>query len=326
MKKLLNILKWTGGLLGILILILIIFVTMRGNRTYDAPLPNLAASQDSSVIARGKYLAYGPAHCASCHTPSEQFEKMEQGLELPLMGGWELTIPPGHFRAPNITPDIETGIGSYSDGQIARALRYSVGHNGKAMFPFMPFQNLSDADVIAIISFLRSMPPVKNKIEPTSLTFLGKAISAFGLIKPEGPTATPPGSVPIDSTIAYGKYLANSVANCRGCHTKRDLKTGAFIGTPFAGGMTMDSDPMIEGLSFVSPNLTPHMEDGIIAKWDEHTFINRFRAGRVYQGSPMPWGPFSRMTELELKALYRYLHSLNPVAEKIERTVLRDDA
>ena len=185
-----------------------------------------------------------------------------------------MIIPPGSFRAPNLTPDVETGIGSYSDGHIARALRYSLRHNGQALFPFMPFQNMSDADVIAIISFLRSQPPIKNELKTTQLSFLGKAIYAFGVIKPEGPIATPPTWVEIDSSLGYGEYVANSVANCRGCHSARDLKTGAFTGVPFTGGMAMDSDPMIEGLSFVTPNITPHLADGVMAKWDEATFCD----------------------------------------------------
>ncbi|MBC8375777.1 MAG: cytochrome c [FCB group bacterium] len=324
MKSFLNILKWTGAVLGILILVLVVFVNIRGNRTYELPLPDLAASSDSAVIARGKYLAFGPAHCVSCHMPMDKFAAVENGLELPLSGGWELNIPPGSFRAPNLTPDMETGIGSFSDGHIARALRYSVRHNGKALFPFMPFQNMSDADVIALISFLRSQPPVKNELKTTELSFLGKAVSAFGMIGPEGPITTPPVWVEIDSTIVYGEYVANAVANCKGCHSLRDLKTGAFIGVDFAGGMPMDSDPMIKGLSFITPNITPHMTDGVMAKWDETTFINRFRAGRVYEGSPMPWGAFSRMSIIELKAVYRYLQSLEPVPGKVDKTVVRD--
>ncbi|NQT64516.1 MAG: c-type cytochrome [Candidatus Marinimicrobia bacterium] len=326
MKSFLNILKWTGAVLGILILVLVVFVNIRGNRTYELPLPDLVASSDSAVIARGKYLAFGPAHCVSCHMPMDKFTDVENGLELPLSGGWELNIPPGSFRAPNLTPDMETGIGSFSDGHIARALRYSVRHNGKALFPFMPFQNMSDADVIALISFLRSQPPVKNELKTTKLSFLGKAVSAFGILEPEGPITTPPVSVEIDSTIAYGEYVANAVANCKGCHSLRDLKTGAYIGVDFAGGMPMESDPMIKGLSFITPNITPHMTDGVMAKWDEATFINRFRAGRVYEGSPMPWGAFSRMSDIELKAVYRYLQSLEPVPGKVDKTVVREGA
>ncbi len=97
MKIFLSILKWVGAILGVLILFLVLFVSIRGNRTFDTPLPNLAASQDSAVIARGKYLAFGPAHCVSCHAPMDKFDKIEKGLEMPLIGGLELNIPPGSF-------------------------------------------------------------------------------------------------------------------------------------------------------------------------------------------------------------------------------------
>ncbi|NQV49601.1 MAG: hypothetical protein HQ507_03850 [Candidatus Marinimicrobia bacterium] len=125
----------------------------------------------------------------------------------------------------------------------------------------------------------------------------------------------------IDSSAEYGKYIANNVGNCFGCHTARSLKTGEFYGQPFAGGTLFPADPMSHGYSFVAPNLAPHKTGGIIALWDESTFVNRFRAGRVRIGSPMPWGAFSRLDEVELKALYRYLQSIDPVPGKVEKTV-----
>jgi hypothetical protein len=106
-----------------------------------------------------------------------------------------------------------------------------------------------------------------------------------------------------------------------GCHTRRDLKTGEFTGVPFAGGMAFPADKFSEGYTFVTPNLTPDPETGVMSAWNEQGFIDRFRAGRVHKGSQMPWGSFSRMNELELKAVYRYLKSLDPVKNKIERTV-----
>lgn len=319
--RILKILKWLGIILIVMIVGLVAFVQLTWDKKFDAPLPDLKASKDSFLIARGKYLAYGPAHCASCHSPMDQLEAVDKGLQIPLSGGWELAIDPGTFRAPNLTPDPETGIGKVSDGQLARALRYSIGHRENFMFPFMPFQEMSDADVVAIISFLRSQPAVVHDVKPSELSFLGKALVAFGAIKPAGPKATPPVSVVIDSTKEYGEYLANRVANCVGCHTDRDLKTGAFTGTPFAGGFHMPADAFSKGYSFVTPNLTPDQETGVLSPWDEIGFINRFHAGRTVATSPMPWGCFSRMNDVELKALYRYLHTLQPEKKKIEKTV-----
>jgi len=308
---------------GIILLItsLVVYVFAAGNRTYKAPYPDIKASTDSTVIARGKYLAFGPAHCSACHAPMDKLKAVDAGLEMPLMGGWELNIPPGTFRAPNLTPDMETGIGKLTDTEIARVMRHSVGHDGRNIFPFMPFQDMSDADLTAIISFLRSQEPVKNAVPRTELSFLGKAINAFGLMKPIGPTETPPSAVTIAPTVAYGKYIANSVANCRGCHTNRDLKTGEFIGEEYAGGLYFEPDPLSEGYSFVAPNLTPDKQTGLIAEWEESTFLTRFKNGRVHSGSPMPWGAFSRMDTVEIVAIYRYLKSLKPVENKVEKIV-----
>jgi mono/diheme cytochrome c family protein len=321
MKNVIKVLKWAGLALVILLVGLFVFVQLTWDKKYDAPYPDITASTDSAVIERGKYLALGPAHCITCHVPMDKVKDAEDGIVMPLSGGWELSIPPGTFRAPNITPDMETGIGKMTDGEIARSLRYSVNRNNGHVFPFMPFQELSDDDLTAIISFLRVQEPVKHKVEPSELTFLGKALVAFGMIKPEGPKNTPPKSVVIDSSIAYGSYLANRVANCNGCHTERDFKTGAFVGAPLAGGTHFLPDAFSEGYSFITPNLTPDKETGIMANWDESTFINRMRAGRVHKGSPMPYGAFSRMDDLELKAIYRYLQSLDPVNNKIEKIV-----
>lgn len=321
MKLAIKILKWVGIVLGLLIIGLFVFVQFTWDKKYDAPIPDITASMDSAVIARGKHLAFGPAHCVSCHVPMNKVKEAEAGMELPLSGGWELMIPPGTFRAPNITPDVETGIGNMTDGEIARTLRYSVNKNSGCVFPLMPFQELSDEDLTAIISFLRAQDPVKNEVEPSEYSFLGKTLMALGAIKPEGPKNTPPKSVVIDSTAAYGSYLANSVANCNGCHTERDLKTGAFVGAPFAGGTQFLPDNFTEGYSFLTPNLTPHKGSGIMAHWTESVFINRMRGGKTHIGSPMPWATYSKMTDLELKALYRYFQSLEPVDNKIEKIV-----
>lgn len=322
MKKLFKILKWTALVVALLLIVIVAYVQVFWKKTYDVPLPDIHASSDSAMIARGQYLAFGPAHCATCHVPMDKVAHVEMtGEVIPLSGGWELPLPPGTFRAPNITPDPETGIGNLSDGELARALRYNIKHDNTCLFPFMPFSNLSDEDVTALISYLRSQPPVKHEVAPTELTFLGKALMAFGILKPEFPDGTPPISVKKESTPEYGKYMAISVANCYGCHTDRDLKSGEFIGEPFAGGLYFEPDVFSEGYSFIIPNLTPHAETGIMAEWSEKAFVNRFKAGRVQKGSPMPWGAFSRMDTTDLQAIYKYLKTVTPVENKVEKIV-----
>jgi mono/diheme cytochrome c family protein len=320
-------------ILGLLLLVAVVaigFVTMvytRYERTFEAPYPKISASTDSAVIARGRYLALGTAHCANCHSPMSDFAKVDRGEETSLSGGFNFELPIGKVFAPNITSDEETGIGKLRDDEIARSMRYGVRHDGKAMLDFMPFYDLSDSDLTAVISFLRTQAPVKNQRPQHEWNFLGKAVLAF-LIKPMGDGEVPEAPA-IDSTAAYGKYLAASVANCRGCHTNRDMMTGAFIGPEYAGGTQFEvvdeNGKIISGKHLVTPNLTIDPETGRISGWSKKDFIDRFRKGRLIAGSPMPWGPFSRMTDLELTAIYKFLTSVEPVKNVVPLGIQEGD-
>jgi mono/diheme cytochrome c family protein len=301
-----KILKWTVLSILTLVALLLVSAQFLHKKKYEAPYPNIHASTDSAVIARGKYLAMGPAHCADCHGAPGTEAAVDRGEEIPLQGGRVFDIPPGKFYPRNITPD-ETGIGNLKDEEIARSLRYGVGHDGRNMIDIMPFHNTSDEDLQAIISYLRASKPVKNVVPANEYTPLGKMVFSY-VLKPVGPEGEVLKTVKRDSTIEYGKYLAFSVANCRGCHTKRDLKTGAYIGEPFAGGFEMD----VPGYILTSPNITP-AKTGRITGWSEERFIKRFREGKKVQNSPMPWGPFSRLDEVDLKAVYRFLQTVKPV-------------
>src|SRR5687767_5613504 len=88
--------------LAIIVAGLLIFIFVSWNKKHAAPYPEIRASSDSMIIARGRYLAFGPAHCASCHVPMDKLKEVDNGLQIPLSGGWELSIPPGTFRAPNL--------------------------------------------------------------------------------------------------------------------------------------------------------------------------------------------------------------------------------
>lgn len=315
------------SLVAVVIIGFVIAVYARYNRTFEAPYPEIKASTDSAVIARGRYLAMGPAHCANCHSPMSDAMKVDRGEETSLSGGFNFELPIGKVYAPNITSDEETGIGKLRDEEVARSLRYGVRHDGKAILDFMPFYDLSESDLTAVISFLRTQEPVKNQRPQHEWNFMGKAVLAF-LIKPSGDGEVPE-APPIDSTAAYGKYLAASVANCRGCHTKRDMMTGGYIGPEYAGGTQFEiidaNGKIISGKHLVTPNLTPDPETGRMNGWSQKDFIDRFRKGRVIPGSPMPWGPFSRMSDLELTALYKFLNSLEPLKNEIPLGIQEGD-
>jgi mono/diheme cytochrome c family protein len=303
--------------LGLLALVALAATTLgatamtRWDRTFDVPLPDLHASTDPDVIDRGRYLVFGPAHCSYCHTPQESWSRLDAGEELPLIGGYGFELQIGTLYSSNLTPDVETGIGRYSDPQLARMLRHGVRPNGRAALPVMEFQNMSDEDVVAVISYLRTAPAVRNEIPENRWNMLGKTLMAtmIGPVYPDGP---PPAAGPAaGATVERGSYVANSVANCAGCHSPRNLTDGSYTGPRFSGGvMDVDGDPT---RFFSVPNLTPDPATGHITGWSEDQFVARFRAGKRYEDSHMPWDAFARMSDDDLRAVYRYLRTLEPV-------------
>jgi mono/diheme cytochrome c family protein len=303
------------GLVVVLLLAvtcLVVYVAARQHLRFDAPLPAVAASTDSVVIERGRYVVRDLASCTICHGDPKQHEGILAGEEVPLSGGFEFTIPPGKFYPRNITPDMETGIGRISDGQIARALRYGVGHDGRALLPFMEMQGLSDEDLAAVVSYLRSRPPVRNVVPAHRFSLLGMIVKATVLANPVGPKQTPPRLNPQGATVETGRYLVESVANCWACHTQRDYKTGAMVG-PHLGGANMP-DEINPKRIWAPPNLTSDPTTGRLARFSEDAFVARMRAGRAIPGSPMPWQGFRTLREDDLRAIYRYLKTVPPLA------------
>ncbi len=310
MKRVLKFLGYTACAIAAIALVVVAIVLVRWDRTFDAPYPDIHASKDRRVIERGKYIVYGPGHCVACHTDKSKPAALEAGAILPLTGGNIFKLPLGTFYTPNLTPDRETGIGLRKDGELARILRYGVRADGRAALPFMEFHHMSDDDLQAVISFLRSQPAIRNKVKPHEPTFVGKAILAF-VLKPIGPKSTPPVTAPAEeATVERGEYIANNVAGCAGCHTKRSPLDGSYVAARFSGGMEM---PIDRARKLVTPNLTPDPKTGRIASWPEEQFVGRFGAGVGVPGTHMPWRMYQRMSDTDLRAIYRYLRSLEPV-------------
>jgi mono/diheme cytochrome c family protein len=301
-----------GSALVVIIVCGGVFVASRQHLTFDAPYPSVVASTDSAVVGRGRYIVRNIAHCDGCHGDPAQRQAAAAGAEIPLSGGVVFDIPPGQFYPRNITPDSATGLGGVSDRAIARALRFGVGHDGRALLPFMEMQGLSDDDLIAVVSYLRLQPPVKHLVPAHNVRLIGKVVKATVLAKPVGPSATPLARAPRGASAEAGQYLVESVALCWACHTERSKMSGALVGPRFGGstGLTDESDP---GHSWSPPNITSDPETGRLGKLTEDQFVARFHQGRVLPGSPMPWDGFSRMNDDDLRAIYRYLRSVPAV-------------
>jgi hypothetical protein len=188
-KMIRKVFKW----IGLLILLIIVGVSatamFRQHLTYDAPYPNIKASTDTALISKGKNIALVTKGCVHCHSPVNNIDSvLKTGAEPPLSGAKEIKTPFGVFYTPNLTPDSQTGIGNLTDGEIARVLRYGVKHNGEAALPFMDGLDMSDEDMTALISYLRSLKPVNNQVPEQKFSIIGRLAKAF-VVKPHVPTS-----------------------------------------------------------------------------------------------------------------------------------------
>jgi mono/diheme cytochrome c family protein len=302
------------GIAVALVLACAAYVASRQNLRYDTPAPKIAgAATDSATVERGRYIAQNLVVCANCHGDPAQAKAAVRGERVALSGGYEFKIPPGNFYAPNITSDAATGIRAIPDSMILRAWRDGVRHDGRPLLPFMELQGLSDADLHALLSYVRTLAPVHHVVPAHQPNLLGRIVLATMLAKPVDPSAPPPAVSPAGATVENGRYLAESVAACRSCHTARDDRTGQFVGPKFGGSRAQFADAANPKRFWSPPNLTSAPRSGRLAQWSEEAFVQRFRAGRMFAGTPMPWEHFRGMHEEDLRAIYRYLKTLPPV-------------
>jgi mono/diheme cytochrome c family protein len=267
-------------------------------------------------LERGRYLATSLTGCLDCHS---QRDWKEHGA--PIVPGTEgegADFPakglPGRIVAPNITPDPETGAGSWSDDQLARAIREGISHDGRTLFPIMPyaeFRNMADEDLASIIVFLRSLPPIKNPLPATEIAFPVKY-----LIRSVPEPVTKPVSRPDPANrVAWGKYVA-TIGACADCHTP------AVHGKPVPGG-EFSGGSVLEGVwgRVAAANLTPDASG--ISYYDEALFVQTIRTGAVKARplSPiMPFGVYKNLTDDDLKALYAYLRTVKPVKHFVDNS------
>ncbi len=277
----------------------------------DEPGPAVTASQDPAVIERGRYLVYGPAHCSQCHGDYPRERPQENTSTVPLSGGFEFAMGPiGTTWSANLTP---SGIGGLSDAQVARAITTGVQHDGQlSILMRYSAANLSLEDLTAVLSYLRSLAPVPRDVKRGSLTLLGKVAFAGFALSPDRkplPAHVAEGTEP---TLERGGYLAENVTLCVACHSTYDPSTFEPTGPKAGGGTAEASHGPDKDKEFAPPNLTSSPK-GITGKMSEDEFVMRIKSGRAYPSSIMPWENFGRMTESDMRSIYRYLKSLPPV-------------
>ncbi len=292
MKK---VLEWFGiGFGGFITAVLLAALSLfllggpRTSRTYDIQLEGVVVPTDAASVARGKHVLEAITPCSECH--AEDYS------------GDELFDVPGMatLYASNLTSG-EGGIGGrYTDADWVRAIRHGVDEEGNGLWimPSEYWNHIGGDDLVAMIAYLKRLPPVDNVVPERSAGVLGRiliTVGMFGELIPAQLIDRGASRVPAPEpgeTVEYGRYVV-SFAGCRLCH-----------GNDLGGGTPPDSD-------LRAPNITG---SGTVGTWSLAEFMTTLRTGITPGGNAldpefMPWDIFGNMTDKELSAVLSYSQS-----------------
>jgi mono/diheme cytochrome c family protein len=256
--------------------------------SYPSPSPTGVPPElaDADQVTRGKYLATA-ADCVACHTAKGG---------RPFAGGLAFNLPFGTIYAPNITPDRETGIGDWTDEEFLNAVHQGIGRDGTRLYPAFPYTSftlLSDADVLAIKAYLFSLPPARNLVPATTLSFpynqrwlmaiWSYLFNTSGRYRPN-----------LDQSPEWnrGAYLAEGLAHCGECHTPRNLLQAVDNRRKYAGAVAA---------GWRAYNITGDKPTGI-ADWSDADLAQYLSSGHA-DGHGTSSGPMAEAVDLSLRNL-----------------------
>lgn len=260
-------------------------------RTYNVALTPLTVVSDSQLVARGAHLTVAITKCVECHGPD--------------LGGAVVIDDKGlgYVTAPNITTGDGSVIDEYTDAELARVIRNGVKRDGHGVMimPSEDYHTMTDSDVVAIIAYVRSVPPVNRTMPKSSLHAFGKALLAFKQLPLYSADRinhekTPLASIVADTTVGYGQYLAN-IGGCTGCHGPT-LSGGAIPGMPPSTPQAANLTPTGLG-QYTDAQLEAMLRTGTRP---DGTMLNSF----------MPWKSTKLMSDVEMLAIIKYLRTVTP--------------
>ncbi|MCK9408310.1 MAG: cytochrome c [Bacteroidetes bacterium] len=318
--------KIAGYVVGVIVLVaagLVIYLSTAFPKV--SPAQTMTIESTPERLERGKYLAHHVAGCIDCHSTRDWTK-----FAGPIIPGTEgkggdkfdeaLAGLPGTIYAQNITPFY---LKRYTDGELYRLITTGVTKDGRALFPMMPylaFGKMDREDVRSIITYIRTLSSKDGEYPKADLNFPMNII--VNTIPSDATPMTKPD--PTDA-LRYGEYLF-TISGCGDCHTPMEKGT-PISGKHLAGGFEFRSPAT--GDIVRSANITQDHETGI-GTWTEEVFVGRFKSyldsswtnKSVKAGefnTAMPWLLFAGMEERDLKAIFRFLQTVPPVTNKIEK-------
>lgn len=319
MKKILKVIGYAVAVLIIVVSGLLTYIKVALPKV--DPAENISIDYTQERVKHGEYLANHVSVCMDCHSIRD-FSKFSGPLTPGTFGKggerFDQSVGmPGVFYSRNITP---AGISRYSDGELFRLITTGVTKEGRAMFPLMPYPyygKMDREDIYDIIAYIRSIPAIDNEVPESTPDFPMNFI--LNTIPQNAQLQTKPAKTDM---LAYGAYMTNA-SGCIECHTQVD-KGQIILDQAFAGGREFK---LPDGSMIRSSNITPDEETGI-GKWSEQNFVQRFK---LYADSSyvtpdvakgefntiMPWTMYAGMEEDDLKSIYAYLKSKQPVKNAV---------
>lgn len=298
-------------LAGLLALSVVVLAGLMGyaslllEKRWDVPTPPIRAARDPAEVARGERIFRST--CLLCHGGADGRASGRRMDDIPAFLGT--------FHSANITADAAAGVGRWTDDDLARAIRFSVRPDRRALFVMPSYRAMSDADVAAVMGFMRSGDPIFRGVpraQPRSVpSLVGKLLLATVVGfdpsgRATGVVAPPPGP-----TAEYGRYLTEKILQCGDCHTKGYAPSKSLGPRAYAGGAEL---VLPDGTTSETPNLTPDPDTGLGA-WTREDFVRAVRDGVRPDGRalrpPMPL--YRALTDDELGAVWAFFRTLPPV-------------
>lgn len=276
------------------------------NRSGDASA-QMTQEITPELVSKGAYLARA-GDCVACHTA--------HGGK-PFAGGHGIASPIGTIYATNITPDKDSGIGSWTYGDFERAVRRGIGHDGSALYPAMPFPSyakVSDEDTQALYAyFMKGVEPVKqaNKANdiPWPLSIRMPLAYWRALFSPTPESVSVPlaaSTTGAEARIARGAYLVEGLGHCGSCHTPRAL-------TMQEKGLDPKSADYLTG-ALLNDWAVPAIRG--VKHWSQEELVDYLGSGRNGKASvagemtDVIANSTSHMSDEDLQAMSAYLKSL----------------
>jgi mono/diheme cytochrome c family protein len=285
------------------------------------------ATPSAAIIARGSYLANGVARCFWCHSPLDNSNPAYPGPDI--LGSGDILDKATPIVASNLTPDLETGLGGWTDREIIVAIRQGIGRDGHQLraHPGSYYSVMTDDDAASVVGYLRSLRAIKRKL-PRSAAATSFRDSIQSSVEPADPER-------LHTPLERGAYLVQ-LGECLGCHTTTTPSGSPAVDMRYGGGRLFyvemgvgsevhSSNSKHNGTTdagapiVASANITPDASG--IPYYTEQVFITTIRTGRVAGVRPlsaaMPWIFFRNMTDDDLRAVFAYLRSLPPVSHTV---------